>query len=89
MTNKDMLAVQLPPTYLMLHRVAYPCLAYTVRVALHPREQWKCSRPREANDVSQYGGSTNRRVALAGAMGDVNNNLNPACSNEVECLAVS
>ena len=37
-----------------------------------------------ANDVSQYGGIANRRVALAEAMGDVNNNLNEACSDEVK-----
>ena len=49
----------------------------------------KCSRPHGANDVSQYGGMTNRCVALAGAMGDVNNNLNAGCSNDVECCALS
>ena len=38
-----------------------------------------------ANDISQYGGMANRRVALTGAMGDVNSNLNTACSDEVEC----
>ena len=38
-----------------------------------------------ANDVSQYGGMANRRVALAEAIGDVNNNLNAGCHNDVEC----
>ena len=38
-----------------------------------------------ANDVSQYGGMANRRVALAGAMGDVNNNLNAGCNDDVKC----
>ena len=40
--------------------------------------------PRGANDVSQYGGIANRRVALAGAMGHVNNNLNAAMKWSVE-----
>ena len=41
--------------------------------------------PAMANDVSQYGGIANRRVALAGAISDVKRNLNAACSDEVEC----
>ena len=51
-----------------------------------------------ANDVSQYGGIANRRVALTEAMGDVNNNLNAGCSGvlsssvadggQVECFVV-
>ena len=40
---------------------------------------------RGKNDVSQYGEMANRRVARAEAMGDVNNNLNSGCSNDVEC----
>ena len=51
--------------------------------ALHVKEQWKGSQPRGANDVSQYGGIANRHVACAGAMGNVNNNLNAVCSHEV------
>ena len=66
------------PTYLELHREASPCLAnHSARFALH--------RPRRANDVRQYGGIANRRVALAGAMSNVKSNLNAACSDEVEC----
>ena len=42
-------------------------------------------RPRGANDVSQYGGMANGRVALAEAMGGVNNNLNAGCSDDGEC----
>ena len=44
--------------------------------ALHPREQWNCSPPCGANDISQYGGIANRHIALAGAMSDVKSNLN-------------
>ena len=31
----------------------------------------------------------NRRVALAEALGDVNNNLNAGCSNDVECFVAN
>ena len=77
-----MAAGQLTPTYLEQRREARPCCANTVcSLSLHPSEQWKCSRPHGANDVSQYGGIANRRVALAEAMGDVNNNLNAGCTS--------
>ena len=42
------------PTYLELRRDASPCLANSARFALHPREQWKCSRPRGANDSTVF-----------------------------------
>ena len=58
-------------------------------LSLHPSEQWKCSRPRGANDVSQYGGMANRRVALAEAMGDINNNLNAGYSDDCGVLSSS
>ena len=73
------------PTSSELRREASPCLANTVHFALHPRELWKCSRPHGANDVSQYGGIANWHVALAGAISDVEKNLNTVCYDEVEC----
>ena len=82
-----MAAGQSTPTYLELCREAHPCLAINtvhVNCALHPREQWKCSQPHGANDVSQYGRIANRLVALAGAMGEIKNNLKATCSDEVE-----
>ena len=56
-------------------------------LSLHLSEQCKCSRPHGANDVSQYGRMANRRVALAEAVGDVNNNLNAGCRDDCGVLS--
>ena len=80
-----MAAGQSTPTYLELRKEARPCCANTVLVIASPEGTVKVFPATRANDVSQYGGMPIRRVALAEAMDDVNNNLNAGCSDDVKC----
>ena len=52
---------------------------------LPSREQWKGSRPSGVNDVTRNDGITIGRIARDGAIGDVNDDLNAAYSDEVMC----